>query len=508
MTTPYGVMQVRRSLIHFGLGKSFSMLIAMGLLLILVRIFSIEEYGVYIVLLASLEIIQLGSNFGAYAAIQRYVPEFVVKNQGAVLYQFLIRVCVFRFVTLCIVVCVIWGNIAKLSALLGLESYEKVLTIYLLVIVVEGYARFIDAVFDSLLLQKYAQISMAIRGGGRLLGVCLIYFAFNNVAILLNFVWIELVSSGVAVTYSLVQLYKKILIIKKNNISNVDPKSFKRILSFIVPSYLAQLFGLMYGVDTMKLVVQKIFGVVEAAAFGFFSVLANMILRYLPVFLLIGMVRPLFVSIKDDDPDHPKKVNQLANLVFKLNLFVLLPLLSFMIFYREEVIVILSGGKFIEYTGYMIIFSVWMLLQVWHAVLGLIALAHEDSKSILRGTLLAPVAMILSVVVLKSYSAYGVSVGLVFSEFLWCAIVAKSLTKSGAIITLDWYQMGLMMMMAAFAGYITTMIPVNATNIILLIILFGLIGFVFLLLAYFFKPFAQEERATINKLLPRPIFIW
>lgn len=97
---PYSADQVKRSLIHFIFGKGSTAIVGLALMLLVVRALPAGEYGIYIAMLAALEIIQLASNPGLIAAAYRYVPEIRSKNQGSALHQLLVRLSVFRLTTL------------------------------------------------------------------------------------------------------------------------------------------------------------------------------------------------------------------------------------------------------------------------------------------------------------------------------------------------------------------------------------------------------------------------
>ena len=64
----------KRSLGHFAVGRIFSAAIGICTLLLLVRALQRSDYGMYIALFASFEILQLAASPGAYAIVFRYCP--------------------------------------------------------------------------------------------------------------------------------------------------------------------------------------------------------------------------------------------------------------------------------------------------------------------------------------------------------------------------------------------------------------------------------------------------
>lgn len=505
----YNSHNVRRSLIHFAFGKTSSVILSILLLLVVVRVLSVQDYGIYIVMLAMLELVQLGSNVGVLSAAQRYIPEARVKNQGQALFKLVASLTAIRIVTLSIACLILYYCMPMVAKFLDASNYVSILRFYLVVILIEGVARYFDIVFDSLLLQGYAQISLIMRSGFRLLGVLFLPAVIGAEFSLQLWVRVECWASLIAVTFSLILLTKYCYSVLKKFPGNEKSWSISRIVKYVGPIYLAQIIVLGYGPDIIKIIIQKVLGSVEVGAFGFAASLVGMLQRYLPIFLLLGMLRPLFVAIpRTDSEKHKEKVNELANLVFKLSLFTLLPLVSAMLLYRHEIIHLLSGGKFSQAADFLYFFSIWMVLQAAHFVLGLIALAYEDAISIFLGSVFALIGIVVGFLMLKTFGVSGMGWGLVLSEIVWCGTVVKILLSKGAAIQLDWFNNGKMLLVAAFSAWVISLLPWSGSNVIALASLSGVICILFLIILFFFKPFSSEERNLINKLLTKPWFVW
>lgn len=507
---PYGADQVRQSLIHFIFGKGAAAVVGFALLLLVVRALPASDYGIYIVLLAVLEITQLASNLGLFAAAYRYVPELRSQNQGSTLHNLLARLSALRLLTLIAAVTVIGLLVKPIAELLNLQGYEHVFVLYGFIVVAEGFARYLDILFDSLLLQRYSQIAILVRYGLRLIGLIFAMAATAGEVSLTDWVKIELIASFVGAMLSAVMLFKYSFNLKKRSPGLIKNNvSSRRYLIFAGPSYLSQLIGLVYGPETTKLILIKIAGVLEVGAFGFAASVSAMLQRYLPVFLLLGLVRPLFVSTHDAI-DRNKRLGQLSNVVLKLNFFVLFPLIAFMLASGDQLTSVLSGGKFPDAGNYLLIFMVLLVFQTWHAVLGLVTLALEDGVSGLHGTVLGLLGLLGGIAFLPKYGTYSLCMGLVLSEIIWCAYVLFSLYRKGLAIENDWLGTAKIFIFSGVGWIVTELIqglfeiPQIATIFIDLII----ISIIFILLSYLIKPFSHEERNLINKILPRPVFVW
>lgn len=507
---PYGAERVRQSLIHFVFGKGAAAIVGVALLLLVVRALPADEYGIYIALLAVLEITQLSSNFGLFAAAYRYVPELRSKGHGAALHGLLIRLSAFRLLTLISAVLIIALLVQPISHLLHLQGYEYVFVLYTLVIVAEGFARYLDILFDSLLLQRYSQIAILVRNGLRLVGLVMAMTTHSVEITLLTWVGIELMASGVGAVCSAAMLFKYSSELKKRSPGlPAFEHGARRYFGFAGPSYFAQLFGLVYGPETAKLILAKVGGVLQVGAFGFAAAVGAMIQRYLPVFLLLGLVRPLFVATHDSK-DRNNQLNKLTNIVLKLNLFVLFPMMAFVLASGNQLASILSGGKFQDAGSFLVFFMVLLVLQTWHAVLGLVTLAIEDGVSGLHGTVLGLAGLLAGLAFLSAFGTYSLCVGLVLSEVIWCVYVHFSLSRKGLVIKNDWLGTAKIIIASGIGLLIAEIVCSISNNSQLITIIMELIiiGSIFVVLSYVIKPFSSEERNLINRMLPRPIFVW
>lgn len=507
---PYGAEKVRSSLIHFVVGKGATAAIGFALLLLVVRALPQNEYGVYIALLAVLEIVLLASNLGLIAAAYRYVPELRSQNQGSELHRLLRALSIARLATLLATIGLAFVFVDQIVGLLDLDAYRQVFYVYGLVIVAEGYARYLDVLFDSLLLQRYSQLALLARNGLRLGGLIVALATQQHAVSLADWAAIELFASLIGAAISTLLLFNFSRRTKRSfpGSRNEQP-IYRRYLNFAGPNYLAQVVSLVYGPETTKLILTKLGGALQVGAFGFAASISGMLQRYLPVFLLLGLVRPLFVSA-NGAADRNARLNLLASIVLKLNLFVLFPAVAYVLAAGDQLAGILSGGKFPDSGSFLLVFVILLVFQTWHAVLGLLAMAIEDGISGFHGTLLGLLGLLAGVALLPAYGPYSLCIGLVLSEIIWCLFVLLALNKKGFKVLTDWAGIA---KLAAFsvAGFLAAESVrgvFTASSALSTLIDFVVVCTTFVVVAALIKPFTSEERGMINRILPRPLFIW
>ena len=246
------------------------------------------------------------------------------------------------------------------------------------------------------------------------------------------------------------------------------------------------------------------------AAFGFAAAFSAMMQRYLPVFLLIGMIRPLFVAARQRD-DYQARLAFMAGLVFKLNAFVLIPIIACLAVAGRPVADLLTGGRYPDAAGFLLAFTVVLLAQAFRAVVSMTAQAMESVRAPLVGTALGLLGLVAGVVLNAGWPGFGLCVGLVASEVLFAGWVMLSLGRRGlrfsvgarAYLVLAVH--GVLGALGAHAG-LTVAAPHGEVPALVAAAICG--GGVYLLSAFVLKPFSDEERGTLNRILKKRIFVW
>lgn len=486
------------------------MVLGVGLLLILVRALSVESYAFYILSISLLEIVLQVSSLGLLVVAQRYLPELLAHGQGSQLSRLLGRLSGIRFLTLVLFSGLIFYCVVPIAESFGFEQYAPWVRIYLLVIILEGFARFADVVFDSLLLQGYSQASLILRSALRLGFVSALFFHSSEQEVTLEqWIWIDVGAAGVGCLFAMVAMWMFSVRIRLEQPGDEAPLDYRRFSRYALPTYFAATLYTASGVNTVKLIAAKSLSISQFGAFGFAAAFSAMLQRYLPLFLLIGMIRPLFVAARQRQ-DYGARLTFLARLVFHFNVFALLPALVFVLACGEHLVASVTGGKFPEAAGYLIAFLLILITQAMRAIVSMVAQSMEEGDATVKGTLLGLLGLFAGLGLVPYFGGYGLCVGLCASEVLFSAWLAHVLRQRG-INLLPSLNTMLRLLLAAFVALIASTLFLPLSDDARVIQLGGmglLIGVTYLFVSWFLKPFSMAERDTINTLLKRRIFVW
>ncbi|WP_085317130.1 lipopolysaccharide biosynthesis protein [Derxia lacustris] len=503
----YSTQRVKRSLLHFAIGKSATAVLGAALLLVLVRALDRADYGVYVALLAAFEMIVMASNTGVLPALMRYTPELRSRNQGRALRAALHGFTVWRLVTLGIAAGLVALFPQPLSELMGVSGQAGVVALYAVVILAEGFARYTDIIFESLLMQGATQISVLLRTGIRLGGVALLWHAAADKVALADWVRVEMLASAAGALAAATLIARHLNTLARTEPGTEVAPARGRVMRYSLPFWLAQTIYQFQSPDIVKLLLARLAGAVETGAFGFATAIGGIVQRYLPMVLLIGMLRPIFVAQRTRH-DDPARLVQLANLLFKLNVFVIAPATTFFAIGGNTVASALSGGNFPEAGPYLVAFGFLLVGQTLNLVLGLLALAAENSRAVMIGTFWGLAGIVAGVLGFQAGGPLALCAGLVASELLRGFGCSRVLRGNGYVFTVDWLGHAKLWGMAAISALCALPLVEALPGKPGVLAGLALAAVVYLAGTRMARPFSTFERDTINRALPRPLFVW
>ena len=550
-TSPYSIVALKRSAVYFLTGKFASALLVFIIMIWVVRLLPVEEYGAYMVLLSGMALAQAITSLGFPWLAARYLPEFRLYACGRQLAHFIWKVI--ALIGLCLVTgsLILFLTLHWLLPSLKLAQHIEVAKLYLLVLVVEGLgANIRESILGPLLLQGLAQISLVVRNLALLLflGAVVVLQCQNRVhlnyseltefvasmskvfsgngtvtlyqAVLVEFsasmskvfagkgtvhldhlVMVELAASGLGTVLALQSLVKYLR--ANSNLPRQDgwkPPKWSSMWSTARHMYFSNLVTMTYGNDVFVFLIQRYLGVEATALFGFMSSLYGKLGQYLPASLLFSLIRPKLVASYAGGGGMTALMHN-ANLAGKLSLFVLMPILAFSWLAGSELLSLLSGGKFIHTDYYLATLLLALIPLSQRQILETVAVACDRSYLCFLGASLGVLVVPLAYWLLESAQGlWGPIIARIGSHqiFVMALIISLSRATTYRPDVIGFFKLAT----AAFASFLLArLIPISTDGWSGLIIKMMLSCGFFLLAAFVMKAFNMEDRRKIKRLL-------
>lgn len=499
-TQRYSGKSLKASLKAFGIGKLASASLGLVNFALLTRILPVSEYGSYVAIFAAIELGLFFSTFGIDWVAVRYVPQFRAGGDDLLLSRFMQRILGVRMAQLILLAGIIYLSLPYFDVL-GLSGSWHVYTLYICIVAIcEGMSRFIrEFLFESLLLQKYSQISLVVRSSFMTAGLLWIHYAGPSTAgavfkIESIAVFTSLLATVVMLTSFVSGMPKTVSEGRAASLASYRGD----FLRCAANNYLSGMFAYLGSGQMMLLAIARFLGTEAAAMFGYARYLIEFIRRYLPGELLNGLIRPKLIADYATSKSF-NKLNLNTKIIFKMNAaFLAFGLLSLLVS-GQELLAVLSGKKF-EAALPLLVMMCTTLLPFCHrrlleTVANAIDLSHAWSRSSFALSFSVPLA------ILGMYFDAGIyaAIGAIFAtEMIANSLLISSMRRAGFSYEAGLFSIFKLVFLVVIVFILVTasFSYVDALSVHWLVQLgFGIASLLALLI--FFPLFPQDEKRHI-----------
>jgi O-antigen/teichoic acid export membrane protein len=498
----YSGPAVKRAGWQFLTGKVTSALLTFFIVLWLVRLLSVVEYGAYVTFVAATELAFAVSFVGLPWLAARYLPEFRVHSASRLLAKLCIQLVAFHALVVLAFAFLLAILLDAYLDWIALAEHRSAAQIYLLVLVVEAIGRFArDGVLGALLQHGIAQTSQVLRNLFFLIFLAALHY--NGGLTLHRVACAELAAAAIATLIALGGLFRHLATLKSQpqSVGWVAPTIW-RMWPTALKMYAAELLLLANSPQVILNMIQLWLGAGAAATFGFLRNLHDLVWRYLPATLLFGLIRPKLVA----SYSHARDIADLAsnaNLAGKLSLLALMPAVAVTAAAGGQLVGWLSGGKFVD-TG-LLLFGLMLALIPYsqRQLLETVAVATGDAGQCVKAAVAVLAMPLLVWMMLASgmgiwAGVVGIGLGqLLFTLFVLCGVSVKA----GYHVDVNGY------MRLAASGFISYVgaasAPLASSTVVsmMLIVVGGGLGY--LAAIWILRPISDRERAKLLAFLRR-----
>ena len=469
--------------------------------IIIVRGLSVEDYGIYTLLYSLISYVSVIASFGLPATLQRFIPEALQQKNYQQLRQLVIRamlICIF-FTSITIALAFVFNG--PIGRLLRVEGWIKYFSVFGWGIIIYLEAALMTSVLHSLFLHKYSVIANTLYTIFR--GICV--FAFLQLGWTIQGVlWAEVTAWSLWLLLLLFFYYMKFVRLHPGMAEEKLP--LRRYFRYGGLSSISELGGAIAGVATDFFVITAFLGPGAIAFYAFADRIVKMITNNLPHIFLIDVIRPSFFTKYAQSGDK-KHLDDMFNLLVKLGAFSIFPLVGGIFLLGDKMITIVFKPEYLPAENFLWIIVVSTALTVYSTPTWLVLQATEQIQITLYSKIFAIYNLVAEIFVIRRFGVMGVllvSFSAIIMRDLFCYYFAKKYTG----ISLDWRGLFTITINSTFMS-LTLLILRPLANDIYTLIIVALVGIsVYFLAAWLNKAFTSQEREWINKITPKPIFVF
>ncbi len=464
------------------------------------------DFAMFVWLIAFGQFAHRVSYFGINWVAFHYMPVFRVAEDSAALRRFMTSITLIQAGLVGGMLFACWLLAPTVFTALDQEARLTLFQIYLGVVFAELGAGFLrNGIFEPLLKQGSAQVNLLIQHGTFLGGIIALLLTESNGLTIEPVVLVNLGATWLAYLVALGQFYW--LLPKPSGVpagARSTLPDASSMLRFAGDNYAHDLARMPGSPQVVVMVGAAVVSVSAFAAFGFARTLALQIQRALPAQLFIGLLRPKIVAGYAADQRFDQ-LNRRLVLISKVSNCLLAPLVAIFVVHGEEILNLLSSGRYGDGWGPFIILLLWLTIVNFERLLVVMINVLGQSQILRRAAptalLVVPLALLLAFL---GAGSYGLAFGLVAGHVVFVWLVLRQLRRSGHELDFDLAGHGRIVGAALLAlpcGALPALLPLADPWTTALGVVAILVGF--FLALWITRPFSAAERNALEALLGR-----
>lgn len=492
---PYSQRRLHQALIHFFTGRLLQAALSALLLLWVVRLLSVEEYGAYVSIIGLVELLVFLASFGLMEGVQRFVPQVAVAGNRREIRRLVLGLCMARLGTLSLVTGILFWQWDSFSRWMSFSEGHIAVTTYapLLIFFVLGF-RFFAEIMEAFLEQGRSQY---LRAGEPVYKVVAIgaFMLLGHKVNLQNYLFIEIAVSAFLLLTAIFSLQRLLSTIGRGDASETGVQ-FREIFSFCWHMTSVAISRSATSEGALRLVVSNVLGLQAVAAFGFLQRLESLVARYLPSMLLRNLVRPVLISRyfrsgNFDELRYP------TSFLLKVNWLLIGVTICGMAGVADEIIFFLSGHKFDQMGAVFIVMVVGVAINSNRLLIEMVM----QLVKLTRQLRLLSILGVLALGVCYFMAKHGLfSIVMVVSVYvaLWNCLAVGVVKGQGYTYSSDWQGLLVLFSASIIASFLAWGGRIAGIDLVLLPPMAVL---VFVAVVWVGKPFCREEIESIRGIV-------
>jgi len=373
-------------------------------LIVLVRILTEEEYGVYNLLYSVISVIGTFASFGVLATIERYQVEYYGRKDFILahkLVSFLGRLRLISDTVLVLLLLIFWNIFTRYFGLAGYKTHFEIFAVF---IVLYSQSQVLKACLDALYLQKHSLSITFYATIIKLAGYGVLLFRGNNLKLVII---IDLIAMIVTIFFMFFIYHKKIPR-TEGKVRSFDKNERRKLFSYALFNNFNEAGSGILSTNFDNWIISFAIGNINVGGYALFQRIAKSIRLFNPLQYFMELVKTSFFSL-GNKPENSKYRNLYFQILLKLNYIYYIPILSLIFIFRNEILIYFFSSKFL-FMSYLLPFIIFFaVLNSFEIPLGLLVKLKERPDILLYSKIFALLNLALGIILIRYWGLIGVA---------------------------------------------------------------------------------------------------
>lgn len=434
----YSVKRFRKAMLQFVGGRLGQLAARAVLVLALVRILPVADYGAYMLIVGTAELLLQVGSCGILPVAQRYLPQLMMTVPLAKLYRFVSFLVIAQLLVLIIIASLLGKYWSHLGPVFGLSDDQISRT---------GLAAWLFLVIPA--FRFSAELLEAMLAPGQFARAFMVFVRAAAIVVLVvvkpkiglsDVLVVDFVSTGLCIVVSWFSIAQAMAQLHAPAATGKLP--VREMVRF---GWHMALVGPMSGTanpGAIRLALASGLGVAQSGAYAFLQSLERLVSRYLPSTLIRNLIRPILISrsIKGNN----EVLKSVTGLLLKSNMLAVIGGLIVIAVCGDQLVYIMSGHKFRGYGLTLLLLYVNMIATSQRGVQEMVMQITGHTRALWITTVVSPIALVS----VWLFSKHGLNVAVLIVTA--GSITANWLAAAVLHFKTDWFRVDWRGMAAIF----------------------------------------------------------
>lgn len=397
----YSVDRFRRAAVQLVGGRMAQAAARVVLVLAVVRVLPVEDYGAYMLIVGTAEMMLQVGSFGILPLAQRYLPQMLTTLPLRRLYgfvAFLVAAQLAVFAVIAGLIATFWDVVTPVFSMTPAQTEATRVAAWMFLVL--PAFRFTAELLESML--GFGQIARAVMVITRASAVLLLILVMPVVH-LRDVLLVDMLATAACVLFVLGRIRSNLRALHAPGAEGSLPVAemwrFVRHMAFVGPMSATANPG------AVRLVLANGLGLAESGLFAFLQTLERLVSRYLPATLLKNLIRPVLIS-RYVGRGNSELLSAGTGLLLKSNMLAVIGGLVVIAVCGDQVVSLMSGGKFTGAGLTLLLLYVNMIATSQRGVQEMVMQITGHTRLLWITSLVSPVALLM----IWLFAGYGLNV--------------------------------------------------------------------------------------------------
>jgi O-antigen/teichoic acid export membrane protein len=399
----YTQSRARRSVIDTVTYRVLSQTTTLLGYIVMVRAMRKEDFGVYSLLYSFIPVVSTVASLGLEQTLRRYQPEYLHAGNvraAAWLVRFVSSARFGANVIILAAILLAWNHVAPLFQL---TPYRGPFMFFCLLILLHFQVQIMQMTLASHMMQRFSVGAIAVLSVSKLIGY--------STLVLFSTITLEHAIISDTIAYAVTLAFVRtvyLLHCRRNNATGPykpPPEERRRLFTYGLYNNFNDAGTLFLDAKMDNFFIAAFIDPISVGIYAFYSRLGEMMSNISPLRLFDNVIQPMFFATRKADAD--KRIPQYFTLLLNINFVPWWPVLAFSIAYHAEVVQVVFGGKFIEYSWLLPLMVLFGMLNSVATPVTLVAQYDERAGLILLSKVTAAYNVVAMLALLPLLGLYG-----------------------------------------------------------------------------------------------------